>query len=72
MKKVLILSLVLFLTLTIVGTAAAQTEVRIAGFGGNDQAIVEELLARFVEPELEEDIEFPAGIIKFTLCGNCS
>jgi multiple sugar transport system substrate-binding protein len=57
MKKVLVLTLAVFLTLTIVGTAAAQTEVRIAGFGGNDQAIVEELIARFVQPELEGEIE---------------
>lgn len=57
MRKFLVLSLVLFLTLTVVGTAAAQTEVRIAGFGGNDQTIVEELLARFVEPEVEGEIE---------------
>ncbi|MFW6273982.1 MAG: ABC transporter substrate-binding protein [Halanaerobium sp.] len=57
MRKYLVLGLVLFLTLTIVGTAAAETEVRISGFGGNDQSIVEELLARFVEPELEGEIE---------------
>lgn len=57
MRKVLVLTLAVFLTLTVVGTAAAQTEVRIAGFGGNDQSIVEELIARFVQPELEGEIE---------------
>lgn len=43
---------VLVLVLIISSVSQAATEIRIAGFGGNDQNIVEELIARFVETEL--------------------
>ncbi len=43
---------VLILVLIISSVSQAATEIRIAGFGGNDQNIVEELIARFVETEL--------------------
>ena len=57
MKKALIFTLALLLAFTMTGPTFAATEVRISGFGGNDQVIVEELLARFVEPELEGEID---------------
>jgi len=31
---------------------AAEVKIRVAGFGGTDTAIVEELIARFVQPNL--------------------
>ena len=43
---------IMFLVLIISSVSQAETEIRIAGFGGNDQNIVEELIARFVETEL--------------------
>lgn len=55
MKKILYILLTLSLILVISGVSFAATEVRIAGFGGLDQNIVEELIARFVEPEVEDD-----------------
>jgi len=33
---------------------AAEVKIRVAGFGGTDTAIVEELIARFVQPNLKE------------------
>ena len=50
--KIRLLWGILVLALIISSVSQAATEVRIAGFGGNDQQIVEELIARFVEPEL--------------------
>lgn len=43
---------ILVVVLIISSVSQAATEIRIAGFGGNDQNIVEELIARFVETEL--------------------
>ncbi|MCR4424596.1 MAG: ABC transporter substrate-binding protein [Firmicutes bacterium] len=55
MKRNIVFSLVLLAALLGTTTTfhAADVEIRVAGFGGNDVAIVEELLARFVQPKLK-------------------
>lgn len=55
MKKLTILALTLVLLVSASSLAFAQKEVRISGFGGIDQNIVEELIAKFVQPELEDE-----------------
>ena len=55
MKKLTIFVLTLVLLVSASSLAFAQTEVRISGFGGIDQNIVEELIAKFVQPELEDE-----------------
>lgn len=52
MKRILVVALTLFL---LCGFSATAQEIRIAGFGGNDTAIVEELLDLFVRPALETE-----------------
>ncbi|MCF8001444.1 MAG: ABC transporter substrate-binding protein [Halanaerobiales bacterium] len=55
MKKITIFVLAVFLIISASSLAFAETEVRISGFGGLDQNIVEELIANFVKPELEDE-----------------
>jgi len=55
-KRVLTLLTAIALTVAVAmcaGAASADVQVRIAGFGGVDLAIVEELIARFVQPKLK-------------------
>ncbi|MCF8009303.1 MAG: ABC transporter substrate-binding protein [Halanaerobiales bacterium] len=55
MKKLLIFMLMMLFVLSVSTISFAATDVRISGFGGIDQNIVEELIANFVEPELQDE-----------------
>lgn len=55
MKKGLSILLIISLLFIFSATGLAETEIRIAGFGGVDQSIVEELIAKFVEPNVAKE-----------------
>lgn len=52
MKKNLSILLIVSMLLVFSAVSMAETEVRIVGWGGTDQSIVEELINKFVVPEL--------------------
>jgi len=54
-RSLVVVSLVAWVGLALTGAAAAQTPVRVSGWGGTDLAIVEELIARFVRPAVEAE-----------------
>lgn len=54
MKKGLSILLIVTMLLVFSAVSMAETEVRIVGWGGTDQSIVEELINKFVVPELAD------------------
>ncbi len=52
MKRNLSILLIVSMLLIFSAVSMAETEVRIVGWGGTDQSIVEELINLFVVPEL--------------------
>jgi len=54
MKKNLSILLIVSMLLIFSAVSMAETEVRIVGWGGTDQSIVEELINLFVIPELAD------------------
>ncbi|MEA2087319.1 MAG: ABC transporter substrate-binding protein [Candidatus Caldatribacteriota bacterium] len=54
MKKNLSILLIVTMLLVFSAVSMAETEVRIVGWGGTDQSIVEELINKFVVPELAD------------------
>jgi multiple sugar transport system substrate-binding protein len=55
MKKSLSILLIISMLLVFSAVSMAETEVRIVGWGGTDQSIVEELINLFVVPELADE-----------------
>ena len=55
MKKSLSILLIVSMLLIFSAVSMAETEVRIVGWGGTDQSIVEELINLFVVPELADE-----------------
>jgi len=55
MKRVFCIITVLLMVISLNGMVLAGTQIRIAGYGGNDQNIVEELIIRYVEPAVADD-----------------
>ncbi|AZR74455.1 ABC transporter substrate-binding protein [Anoxybacter fermentans] len=55
MKQVFRFILALVLIVVMGSVAFAETKVRVAGYGGSDLAIVEELIAKFVNPALKDE-----------------
>ncbi|MEA4883692.1 MAG: ABC transporter substrate-binding protein [Clostridia bacterium] len=53
MKRQIVLILVVLGLLLAATSSAADIQIRVGGFGGTDTAIVEELIARFVQPKLK-------------------
>ena len=54
MKRNLSILLIVSMLLVFSAVSMAETEVRIVGWGGTDQSIVEELINKFVVPELAD------------------
>jgi len=54
MKRNLSILLIVTMMLVFSAVSMAETEVRIVGWGGTDQSIVEELINKFVVPELAD------------------
>ncbi|MBA3062930.1 ABC transporter substrate-binding protein [bacterium] len=54
MKKTLVILLAISMLFIFSATSMAETEIRIVGWGGTDQSIVEELINLFVVPELAD------------------
>ena len=54
MKRLLGLSLLLCLAISLGCIPMAATQVRVCGAGGNDTAIVEEMIQKFINPRLKD------------------
>ncbi|MFY9135850.1 MAG: extracellular solute-binding protein [Bacillota bacterium] len=52
-RRVLCVAVLAAMLACATASQAANVKIRVAGFGGTDTAIVEELIARFVQPNLK-------------------